>query len=1263
MIICQFYQDFLSHYIASELTPISTLQPYPMILVDEAQDFSYAQLESLYHLSAGNLVYFLGDHQILFDGKSRLPFLSQLFYRNEKEFNAHQLSGSYRCSQAVVNVTNMLIQLKYQVTGGAADKGELAHIVSAKEDDDQGELLWIDSYSKELEALQQEAAKNTRFAVVTFPEFVDEAKKAFKTPLVFTPEQIKGLEYDAILVWRPLDVKDSTVACTKLKDNQSIANTTTHRAKAGEGDDSCLPYFNRLITAVTRAKRKLIVVQDKKHPTKAMYDALLPTFNNDYKQPVPSQVPLHQSTPQDWEDEARKLLQQGNASQALDIFLNVLGRTKSEFKTFQQGLINPTISIVGDNKTQEKENIQKIESPKEEPPPSLKKKKNTQLSSEKKEPQKKKEIQLSPEENALQELMNNFSEKRLAIVLSVFEFTKILTQTRAIPKSSGKPQTLLEFILTDLDHTKSFLKLTINDYKFTDNFIRNYTKISHFYNKKHSAIGSGKKNFDRFCAIVNKFSNGTGNTDLNLTHIVTVLGDLNSVEFLHQLGADFDKPNSYGATPTYIAAAHGHIGLIDKFYQYNANLNQATNEGNTPAYVAAENGHVAVIVKLHECKADIHKPNTKGATPAYIAAQNGHANLIAKLHEYGADLDKPTLNGGTPAYIAAEKGCVDVIIKLHECKAELHRAKPSGATPFFIAAYKGHVNVLAKLYEYGADPNASTTKGFTPVYIAAQNGHVAVLDKLYECGADFNKAEKQGTTPAYIAAENGHGEVLERLYKYGADLNKADDKGITPVFVAADVGNLAIIETLHKCGADLNKADKKGATPIFIAAYNRNIAVIETLDKFGADLDKENLKGSTPTFIAAQKGYADVIETLYKLGADIDKANKEGASPLHVAVDNGHIDVIIKLHQCQAKLNCCTIRGETPAYTAAQKGDAAVIEALYQCGADLNKADTRGVTPAYIAAQNGHAAAIEALYKCGVELDKADDKGVTPVFKAATNGHAAVIKKFHECKVDVNKPDKQGLTPAFLAVYFGRVAVIEQLYECGVDLDKPSAKGSLLTVTAAIQGQVAILEKLHDYNVNLNQADIKGTTPVFAAVRYGRVNVIQKLYEYGVNFESLNAQQETLVHVAIKEKMLNVLTTLYELDVNWDRALNGITPAHIAIQGGDIDFIKLMLEKNIKFNIPHVTNKVELRQLIEACIKKDKSNEGIIVSKMEQFLERKSMAEDKISISPLELAEIIDRQDIVKLIKPGEVSYQHSYRFFKSKQTSETNEASLKLEL
>ncbi|WP_176713838.1 hypothetical protein, partial [Legionella jamestowniensis] len=110
----------------------------------EAQDFSFAQLESLYTLAdKGNIVYFLGDHQILFDGKSRLPFLRQLFHKKEQPYSEHQLPASYRCPASIVNVTNQLIQLKYQVTGGAADKVELGHIISAKEEQDNGELLWL----------------------------------------------------------------------------------------------------------------------------------------------------------------------------------------------------------------------------------------------------------------------------------------------------------------------------------------------------------------------------------------------------------------------------------------------------------------------------------------------------------------------------------------------------------------------------------------------------------------------------------------------------------------------------------------------------------------------------------------------------------------------------------------------------------------------------------------------------------------------------------------------------------------------------------------------------------------------------------------------------------------------------------------------------------------------------------------------------------------------------------------------------------------
>ena len=333
--ICAAYQAYADHLdskalLSSALQVLTTTSPYQLMVVDEAQDLSYGQLHGLNTLSRGSILYLLGDHQVLFDGKSRLNYLRELFHHYRQKQTEIALRSTYRCSQKVCDVANALIQLKFKLTGGASDKLESSSIEVAAEQAVTGDALWLNVDDKAALSLLVEKAKHAQLAVVTFADYVDAAKKIFNTPLVFTPEQVKGLEYQTVVVWRPLDSVEASKASSKLHEDDLLSSHTTHRAKAGTGDTSYLSYFNELITAVTRARQDVVLVQDRRHQIRAMTEALEGVFSKT----AVSVRDTHPINLSDWEAEAKRLLLTGNISHAHAIFIDKLGGDEAGFSVF-----------------------------------------------------------------------------------------------------------------------------------------------------------------------------------------------------------------------------------------------------------------------------------------------------------------------------------------------------------------------------------------------------------------------------------------------------------------------------------------------------------------------------------------------------------------------------------------------------------------------------------------------------------------------------------------------------------------------------------------------------------------------------------------------------------------------------------------------------------------------------------------------------------------------------------------------------------------
>ena len=747
---------------------------YPFVVVDEAQDFSFGALSGLKTLAnQDSVVFFLGDHQVLFDGKSRFSYIKSMLanFETGRKIPVVELPGTYRCSAAVIELTNRLIDLKYRVTGGVADKVESTKMTVAEAASHRAGRSTIVNLSDKtaLDALK-EAAKRPNLAVVTFPEYVDEAKIILETELVFTPKQAKGLEYAKVVVWRPLDCDDCSKACVKLGEAAREENAPTlFRAKNGHGDELLLPYFNEIITAITRAQDEVVVVQNTDYKIQRMYDAFNPAAR-----PIlasqPAVRPLSRleqlTTEAEWVAEVKKLLEHGLDEQALNIYTKTLKHSIAEFDAFNisfrkqqaptQPLQTPASAVKPAPVTEKKMGIQ--------PPVSASASKKQAFM-----------VDARIQKNVTT-LISDFNQKRLSAILAVFDMNAVLL----CPIEPGKNLSLIEHILLATENTTTLIRCILNSYEPT--LSQPLLNIIKSANRRLPVTERGA--ISELMLIIEMLSTNTTQSHhgkLTPAQVAAVNGRDDAILLLHKYKVDLNKQSKFSsateaqmdATPAFIAAQMGHAAIIKALHKCGADLNKTMLDGATPACIAAEMGHTAIIKALHECGADLDQPMPScGFTPAFIAAQNGHANVIATLHQCKADLDQPALDGATPAYIAAEMGHTAIIKALHECGADLNKPMPSGATPACIAAENGDANVIKALHQCEAKLNQPRSDGATPACIAAQNGHANVITTLHQCGADLNKPMFNGATPACIAAQKGHENVITTLRECGADLSQ-----------------------------------------------------------------------------------------------------------------------------------------------------------------------------------------------------------------------------------------------------------------------------------------------------------------------------------------------------------------------------------------------------------------------------------------------------------------------------------------------------------
>nr|HAT8713325.1 DUF2075 domain-containing protein [Legionella jordanis] len=344
------YQFYLKHLqgnnqVHPEFYRFEQKELYSVVVVDESQDFSMLQLKQLHQLSRkSEICYCMDSHQSLKDNRSKRPHL--LNFLRSVAFNLTHLvlPFSYRCPAKVVKTANAMLKIKFQLTGGLADKDEQQEISVSQENlDNQGEVHWF-SNTEQLKDLKP-LANGTNFAIVTSKEFKNEVMALFNTPLVFTPDEIKGLEYDNVLCFRLFDNPLCHEANAKLASNSAKGREQIHRAKQGSGEDKYGPYCNQVFTAFTRAIQRLFIYQPPNHGIQLLTSQLQQSI----AQESASVSTLSNTTTTEEEEskqnekwllEARRLLLSGHEEQAKNIYLHKLGKNLSSFEQDKKSMLH-----------------------------------------------------------------------------------------------------------------------------------------------------------------------------------------------------------------------------------------------------------------------------------------------------------------------------------------------------------------------------------------------------------------------------------------------------------------------------------------------------------------------------------------------------------------------------------------------------------------------------------------------------------------------------------------------------------------------------------------------------------------------------------------------------------------------------------------------------------------------------------------------------------------------------------------------------------
>jgi len=346
-----FDTNILSYYYKEKTSP-----RYDAVIIDEVQDFTNSQLSLvLTMLKSPHQFFMCGDaNQIVHPNFFSWSGLKQLFYTSEDLATnniTRILTRNYRNTVEVTELANRVLKVK-NARFGSIDKE--SHYLIESQSSHKGDVACIKATPEKIDEINKKISKSITFAIITLSEKQKEgARKLFGTPLVFTVQEAKGLEYENVILYNFLEGEPRFLDIAKGLSSDIFEQEFKYGRAKSKSDKSMEVYkfyINSLYVAITRAIKSVYLIEKNPH------HPLMTLLNiNEINQAI--QLDIAESSIDEWQKEASRLASQGKAEQAAAINEIILKQktppwTVTDKKAYLQLLENVLVGNVKDKKGQ-----------------------------------------------------------------------------------------------------------------------------------------------------------------------------------------------------------------------------------------------------------------------------------------------------------------------------------------------------------------------------------------------------------------------------------------------------------------------------------------------------------------------------------------------------------------------------------------------------------------------------------------------------------------------------------------------------------------------------------------------------------------------------------------------------------------------------------------------------------------------------------------------------------------------------------------------
>jgi superfamily I DNA/RNA helicase len=194
-----------------------------------------------------------------------------MFYQSEfkgKEINI--LHTNYRNSREISEIANRLLKIKNTRFGSIDHESNYLVTTVSKL---PGEAVFLEDKGNAAAELGKKTSRSVNYAVVVLRnEDKSEARTVFRTPLLFSVQESKGLEYENIIIYNIISdnaaefkaISDGVSNSDLLKDELEYSR---NRDKSDKSSEVYKFYINSLYVSITRAIRNVYLIEkNTNHP-------------------------------------------------------------------------------------------------------------------------------------------------------------------------------------------------------------------------------------------------------------------------------------------------------------------------------------------------------------------------------------------------------------------------------------------------------------------------------------------------------------------------------------------------------------------------------------------------------------------------------------------------------------------------------------------------------------------------------------------------------------------------------------------------------------------------------------------------------------------------------------------------------------------------------------------------------------------------------------------------------------------------------------